>query len=240
MARSVRRRRVRFVPQIEVTECGAASLAMILAYHGHHAPLSELRQACGVSRSGADALAIVTRGAHVRARRAAASASRWSSCRSSRSRPSCTGTSSTSSSWSGSRRPTRVLVDPACGRRIVRLDEMGRHFTGIALQLAPTPSLDAARAHAARASRKYREIFRRSLPSLVQILLASLGLQVVGLLFPVATQILVDSIVVPHQPALALGPRLRARRRRPHEGAPHRSCGASWCRGSGTSSTSPS
>ena len=55
----LRRRRVRFIPQMEVTECGAASLGMVLAFHGHHAPLAELRQACGVSRSGADALAIV-------------------------------------------------------------------------------------------------------------------------------------------------------------------------------------
>ncbi|MQA74996.1 MAG: ATP-binding cassette domain-containing protein [Solirubrobacterales bacterium] len=40
-------------------ECGAASLAMILAHHGRWVPLHEMRAACGISRDGATALDIV-------------------------------------------------------------------------------------------------------------------------------------------------------------------------------------
>ena len=37
---------------MEATECGAASLAMILAYYGKWLPLSQVRYDCGVSRDG--------------------------------------------------------------------------------------------------------------------------------------------------------------------------------------------
>ena len=51
--------RVPFIPQMEQAECGAACLAMVLARHGHHAPLPEVRLACGVSRDGASAAGLL-------------------------------------------------------------------------------------------------------------------------------------------------------------------------------------
>ena len=201
------RKRVDFIAQMEATECGAAGLAMILAYHGHHAPLPEVRQACGVSRDGASALAII---------RAARSY----------------GLEAQGVRLELEQLPLlplpailhwdfdhfvvleRVgkagvtLVDPAHGRRRVDLREMGRSFTGAALVFSPTEAMDP-RSRVRPSLAKYREVFRSNLPGLVQILLATLALEAVGLAFPVANQLLLDRVVVPRQEpwlwGLALG-----------------------------------
>ncbi len=43
------------IMQLETLECGAASLAMVMAYYGKWVPLEQLRVDCGVSRNGSNA-----------------------------------------------------------------------------------------------------------------------------------------------------------------------------------------
>ena len=47
--------KVPMIMQMEALECGAASLAMVLAYYKKWIPLEQVREDCGVSRDGSNA-----------------------------------------------------------------------------------------------------------------------------------------------------------------------------------------
>jgi len=200
-------RRVDFIPQMEATECGAAALAMVLGHHGHHASLPEVREACGVSRDGASALALVraaegfglaARGVRVEPGQLALlplpAILHWDFDH------------FVVLELAG--KASATLVDPASGRLRVGREELGRRFTGIALLFEPGPGL-VRRPRARPSLENYREVFRANLPALAQIALATLALEAVGLVMPVASQLLLDRVVIPRQEpwlwGLALG-----------------------------------
>lgn len=125
--------------QLEATECGAASLGIVLAHYGRWVPLAELRDACGISRDGSNAKQIkdaaIGYGLNVRARRC---------------QPEGLGqlTLPVIVFWrfqhflvvEGRSRHGWLLNDPALGRRTCPDDEFDESFTGIALELTPGPT----------------------------------------------------------------------------------------------------
>lgn len=185
------------MPQMEGTECGAASLAMVLGFHGHHAPLAEVRQACGVSRDGANALSVL------RAARAYGLESEAVKVEMEHlgdlPLPAIL-------HWDFThflvletlRQQEAILVDPAAGRHRLGLSEVAKHFTGIALVFSPDEGF-VKKPSRFPSLAPYKVILASVLPSLGQILGASIIIQFLGMLFPIANQILLDKVITPRQ-----------------------------------------
>jgi ABC-type bacteriocin/lantibiotic exporter with double-glycine peptidase domain len=188
---------------MEMTECGAASLTMILAYHGHHAPLAETRQACCVDRNGVSALTIQT-----------AAATYGMEVATVKVEVQHLGELQLPAilHWDFDHflvlervgRRFAFLVDPIQGRYRTALEDLHRHYTGVAIVMVPGEDFRTRRQrwfHLAR----YRDLFRASLPSLLLVLGASLYLEVVGLAFPLVGKFLVDHVITPVRETWLLG-----------------------------------
>ena len=130
--------------QMEAVECGAASLAMVLAYYGRWIPLERLRFECGVTRDGSNAgqLAKVARahGLDAHGRRY-----ELEDLRGKAKRPMIL-------FWGfghfvvfeGVRGGRFQINDPAGGRRLVDEDEFSKSFTGIGIEFDRGPDFEPA------------------------------------------------------------------------------------------------
>lgn len=134
--------KVPVVMQMEALECGAASLAMVLAYYGRWLPLEQVRKDCGVSRDGSNAknilLAAQRYGLEVWAYRYEPDALREK------------GTFPCIIHWNfnhfvvcdGFKGDRVYLNDPAKGAYSVTTEEFDKAFTGICLRFAPGESFE--------------------------------------------------------------------------------------------------
>ena len=137
-------KKVKPVLQMEVTECGAASLCMILDYYGKSVTMEQLRLECGVSRNGVNAKniarAAMLHGLKPRALKVGIHAARGLKF------PAII-------HWNmdhfvvlcGFTKKGTVIADPASGLRQIPEDEFSNNFTGIALEFTPTESFEKNR-----------------------------------------------------------------------------------------------
>ncbi len=133
--------KVPVITQMEMTECGAASLGMVLAYYGKWLPLEVLREDCGVSRDGANALNILKA-----ARNYGLTAGGY------KFEPEDTKQLERPAilhwgfnhfvvldGWKNGGK-TAVLNDPARGTTYISAEEFDKKFTGVCIQLEPGDS----------------------------------------------------------------------------------------------------
>ena len=190
-------RRPRSVPVVQqtgATECGLASLASVLAFHGRHTPVRALRDHLTPGRDGttaADLLhlaernGLAGRGLRVDAIEDLQRLQRGSILH-----------------WRFShfvvldravKRGLRVM-DPGAGRRTVSWEEVSRNFTGVAVELWPTDTFRTQKAGGRGVLRDYARVILRS-GHLPQLLAMSAAIQILGTATPLFTALLVDRIV---------------------------------------------
>jgi ATP-binding cassette, subfamily B, bacterial len=191
----LRQKRVPVLLQLSAVECGVACLAMILSYHGRKTSVSEVRDRVGLGRDGLSALDIVkaARGYGMRVRAVSLQENDFRHV-----------TLPAIVHWEFNHyliverwNPKYVdLVDPARGRRRVTADEFDKSFTGVVLMLEPGVQFDRASITRHFNLRSYALNYVKLAPlALLQILGASLLLQVFGLAVPVLTAVVVNSII---------------------------------------------
>jgi ATP-binding cassette, subfamily B, bacterial CvaB/MchF/RaxB len=181
--------------QSEAAECGLACIAMVASYHGYHADLAAIRRGYALSLKGATLANLIHAAGSLElsgrplrlelddiVRLRTPCILHWDLNHFVVLRRAC-----------GKR---IVIHDPALGVRDVSYAEASRHFTGIALELAPTPNFSVKRAEPPIPLRSLmgKVIGLRS--SLAQILLLAIALEMFAIVSPLYLQWVVDNVVV--------------------------------------------
>ncbi len=182
------------VLQMEAVECGAASLAMILAFYGRWVPLEQLRVICGVSRDGSKASNI-------------AKAARHFGLGAKGFRKDAEGLRDLPMPciihWNfnhfvvleGMRGNIAYINDPAVGRYRIDMAEFVDAYTGIVLAMEPTEAFQRAK-RKSELARIALQALSHSKSAIVVLLAASLALAVPSIVIPTFSRIFVDDVLI--------------------------------------------
>ncbi|MCP3981086.1 MAG: NHLP family bacteriocin export ABC transporter peptidase/permease/ATPase subunit [bacterium] len=179
---------------MEAVECGAASLAILLGFHGRIVPLSELRVECGVSRDGSNAANVVKA-----ARRYGLKAKGLSVDLEDVQK--LTGPFIVFWNFNhflvveGFKKNKVYMSDPASGRRIVSLQEFDEGFTGVVLYMEPGPEFEKIGSHPSTV-RALSQRLSGSMRDLAFCVGAGFLLVTPGLAVPMMTQVFIDEVLI--------------------------------------------
>jgi len=181
--------------QTEAAECGLACLAMVASYHGHDVDLAGLRRRFSTSLKGTTLARVMAMAGQL-----------GFTCRPLKLDMDDLRQLKTPCllHWDlnhfvvlkrvGKRRI--VIHDPARGMRKLSWKEVSEHFTGVALELAPSADFAPVRERQAVSLRMLTGRVRGLVPALAQILLLALALEVFALAAPFYLQWVLDQVMV--------------------------------------------
>ena len=190
--------------QSESAECGLACIAMLASAHGLRIDLAELRRRFSISLKGADLSQLMR---HAEALGFACRPLRLELDEMSQLQLPCmlhwdlnhfvvlSKVSGGMGRSKGSKRGITIL-DPAVGKREISLTEASKHFTGVALELTPTPAFKPADL---RQKVRLRDLIGKVFGlrrALTHIILLAVGLEAIALVSPIVTQWVVDGALV--------------------------------------------
>jgi ATP-binding cassette, subfamily B, bacterial CvaB/MchF/RaxB len=182
--------------QSEAGECGLACLAMISAAHGRFQDLQALRRLCGVSLKGATLRQLME---HAERIGFSSRPLRLELSELAELRVPCI------LHWDlnhfvvlkklARRGRVAVVLDPAVGERRMSLEEVSRHFTGVALELWPhadfKPQATRTRLGVSALTSKVPGLKR----VLLQIFVVALALELFAITTPLLNQLVVDEVL---------------------------------------------
>jgi ATP-binding cassette subfamily B protein len=195
IVQGMRRRRVPALLQMTAVECGLTCLAMLLSYHGRKTSVAELRVRFGGGRDGFSALGIVraARTFGMRVRALSLQKADFSHVM----LPAIVHWEFNHflvvEHWS----PKQVrVVDPAAGRRKLSSEEFDRGFTGIVITMEPGVNFDRRSVPLPLSLRMMLvQAVKQAPAAMLQVLGASMLLQIFGLALPIMNKLILDQIV---------------------------------------------
>jgi ATP-binding cassette, subfamily B, bacterial CvaB/MchF/RaxB len=200
---SLRRGAVPLILQSEAAECGLACLAMVAGYHGHRIDLPSLRRRFPPSVRGVSMRGLIQTAAalHLSGRALRLELPQLAELRT----PCILHWDLTHFVVLLRVRGDKVTIhDPGVGRRVYRMDEVSRHFTGIALELTPTNEFKPLREERPARLRDLWSHMQGLPGSLATVFALSALLQVFGMAAPFYTQFVVDEVLAKRDANLLL------------------------------------